>query len=60
MACTIDYVVDVKQFARLAQLVEAIEELKALVEETEAFIRQYCIRGELGTRPVSFMAIVKM
>jgi hypothetical protein len=60
MACTIDYVVDVEQFARLVQLVEAIEDLKALVEETEAFIRKYCIRGELGMCPVSLTAIIKI
>jgi hypothetical protein len=60
MACTIDYVVDVEQFARLVQLMEAIEELKTLVEETEAFIRKYCIRDELSMRPVSLMAIIKM
>jgi len=60
MAHTIDYVVDVEQFARPVQLVEAIEDLKALVEETQGFIREYCIRDELGMRPVSLMAIIKI
>jgi hypothetical protein len=60
MACTIDYVVDVEQFARPVQLVEAIKELKALVKETEDFIRKYCIRDELGMPSVSFMAMIKM
>jgi hypothetical protein len=60
MACTIDYVVDVERFARLVSLVEAIEELKALVRETEDFIRKYCIRDESGMSPVSFKVIIKM
>jgi NACHT domain len=55
MARTIDYVADVEQFARLVQLVKAIEELKVLVEETEVFIREYCNRDELGMRPVAFI-----
>ena len=55
MARTIDYVADVEQFARLVQLVKAIEELKVLVEETEVFIRKYCNRDELGMRPVTFI-----
>jgi len=48
MESTIQYVADVEQFARLAKLVEAIEEVKILVKKTEEFVVNYCSRNELG------------
>jgi hypothetical protein len=48
MESTLQYVADVEQFARLAKLVEAIEEVRTLVKKTETFVIKYCSRGELG------------
>jgi len=48
MESTIQYVADVEQFAKLAKLVEAIEEVKILVKKTEEFVVYYCSRNELG------------
>ena len=48
MACTIAYVEDVEQFARLEELKEAIKNVRPLVEETTNFVLKYSSTGELG------------
>jgi hypothetical protein len=49
MACTLGYVEDIEQFARLEGLKTAIEDLKPLLEDTTNFILRSFSRGELGT-----------
>ena len=49
MACTIAYVEDVEQFARLVELKEALKNIRPLVEETTNFVLKYSSTGELGT-----------
>jgi hypothetical protein len=58
MQSILQYVADVEQFAKLDKLVEAIEEVRVLVNKTEEFISKYYSRGELGV-PVtsSFLSI---
>jgi hypothetical protein len=56
MESMLQYVADVEQFARLAKLEEAIEEVKVLVTKTESFITKYCARGELGVSVISPLA----
>jgi hypothetical protein len=48
MACVLTYVVDVEQFAELAQLKNAIEEIRPLVEDTTNFIVEISSRGKIG------------
>jgi hypothetical protein len=57
MESMLQYVADVEQFARLAKLEEAIEEVKLSVKKTERFITKYCARGELGVSVISSLAI---
>ena len=47
MACTIAYMEDVEQFARLEELKEAIKNVQPLVEETTNFVLKYSSTGEL-------------
>jgi hypothetical protein len=48
MACTLGYVEDVEQFARLEGLKTAIEDVRPLVEATTNFVLKTSSRGELG------------
>ena len=48
MSCTIGYVEDVEQFARLEELKGAIKNVRPLVEETTNFVLKYSSAGELG------------
>jgi hypothetical protein len=41
MACTLGYIEDVKQFARLAQLKQAIKDVTPLMEDTTNFIVEF-------------------
>jgi hypothetical protein len=41
MACTLGYIEDVKQFARLAQLKQAIKDVMPLMEDTTNFIVEF-------------------
>jgi hypothetical protein len=41
MACTIGYIEDVKQFARLAHLNQAIKDVTPLMEDTANFIVEF-------------------
>ena len=45
MACTLGYIEDVKQFARLAQLRQAIREVTPLMEDTTNFIVELTYDG---------------
>ena len=45
MACTLGYIKDVKQFARLAQLKQAIREVTPLMEDTTNFIVEFTHDG---------------
>jgi hypothetical protein len=56
---TLQYLADVEQFARLAKLVEAIEEVKVLVKKTEEFVVKYCSRGELGALVTSSLPFME-
>ena len=49
MACTIGYLEDAGQFARLDQLVQAIEDMKALMEKVTNFIVKFSVRNEFGS-----------
>ena len=42
------YVVDVKQFATIAQLTKVIEEANELIDRTVKFFNKYKERGSLG------------
>ena len=43
MACTLGYIEDVKQFARLAQLQQAIGEVTPLMEDTRDLILELAV-----------------
>ena len=45
MACTLGYIEDVKQFARLGQLKLALKEVTPLIEDTTNFIVQSTTDG---------------
>jgi hypothetical protein len=45
MACTLGYIEDVKQFARLAQLKQAIRDVTPLMEDTTNFIVEFTYDG---------------
>ena len=45
MACTLGYIEDVKQFARLAQLKQAILDVTPLMEDTTNFIVEFNYDG---------------
>ena len=45
MACTLGYIEDVKQFARLAQLKQAIGDVTPLMEDTTNFIVELTYDG---------------
>ena len=45
MACTLGYIEDVKQFARLAQLKQAIRDVTPLMEDTTNFIVEFAYDG---------------
>ena len=45
MACTLGYIEDVKQFARLAQLKQAIRDVTPLMEDTTNFIVELTYDG---------------
>jgi len=45
MACTLGYIEDVKQFARLAQLKQAIIDVTPLMEDTTNFIVEFNYDG---------------
>jgi hypothetical protein len=46
MACTLGYIKDVQQFARLRQLKQAIKEVQPLMEDTTNFIIEFTSDGE--------------
>jgi hypothetical protein len=46
MACTLGYIQDVKQFARLAQLKQAIKDVTPLMEDTTNFILESTCDGQ--------------
>jgi hypothetical protein len=46
MACTLGYIEDVKQFARLAQLKQAIKDVTPLMEDTTNFIVEFTCDGQ--------------
>lgn len=46
MACTLGYIEDVKQFARLAQLKQAIKDVAPLMEDTANFIVEFPCDGQ--------------
>jgi hypothetical protein len=46
MACTFGYIEDVKQFARLAQLKQAITDVTPLMEDTTNFIVEFTCDGQ--------------
>ena len=46
MACTLGYIEDVKQFARLAQLKQAIKNVTPLMEDTTNFIVEFTCDGQ--------------
>jgi hypothetical protein len=46
MACTLGYIQDVKQFARLAQLKQAIKDVTPLMEDTTNFIVESTCDGQ--------------
>jgi hypothetical protein len=46
MACTLGYIEDVKQFARLAQLKQAIKDMTSLMEDTINFIAEFTCDGQ--------------
>jgi hypothetical protein len=46
MACTLGYIQDVEQFARLGQLKHAIEEVQPFMEDTTNFIVEFTSDGE--------------
>jgi hypothetical protein len=48
MICTLGYIEDVEQFARLVQLKKAIEEVQPLMEDTANFILMYTSRSGAG------------
>jgi hypothetical protein len=48
IACTLGFVEDVEQFARLHELKRAIKSMGPLVEDTTKFIVGYVSRSELG------------
>lgn len=48
MACIVDYIGDIQQFARLVQLKTAIEDIQPLLEKTTNFIIQYTFHHKLG------------
>jgi len=45
MARTLGYVADVEQFARLAQLKKALEDVRPLMEDTANFMVKYVNRN---------------
>ena len=45
MACTLGYIEDIKQFARLAQLKQAIRDVTPLMEDTTNFIVELTYDG---------------
>jgi hypothetical protein len=51
MACTLGYIEDVKQFARLAQLKHAIKDVTPLMEDTINFISEFTCDGQ-GPSPL--------
>jgi len=46
MACTLGYIEDVKQFARSAQLKQAIKDVTPLMEDTTNFIVEITCDGQ--------------
>jgi hypothetical protein len=46
MACTLGYIEDVKQFARLSQLKQAIKDVTPLMEDTTNFIVELTCDGQ--------------
>jgi hypothetical protein len=46
MACTLGYIEDVKQFARLAQLKQAIKNVTPLMVDTTNFIVEFTCEGQ--------------
>ena len=46
IACTLSYIEDVKQFARLGQLKLALKEVKPLIEDTTNFIVHFKSNGQ--------------
>ena len=46
MACTLGYIEDVEQFARPAQLKQAIKDVKPLIEDTTNFIVEFTREGQ--------------
>ena len=46
MACTLGYIEDVKQFAHLAQLKQAIKDVTPLMEDTMNFIVKFTGNGQ--------------
>ena len=46
IACTLGYIEDVKQFARLGQLKLALKEVTPLIEDTTNFIVQFTSDGQ--------------
>jgi hypothetical protein len=46
MACTLGYIEDVKQFAHISQLKQAIKEVTPLMEETTNFIVEFTRDGQ--------------
>jgi len=59
IACTLGYVEDVEQFARLHELKRAIKDMEPLVEDTTKFIVGYASRAELGMpTPFAHAALV--
>jgi len=45
MACTLGYIEDVKQFARLAQLKQAIRDVTPLMDDTTNFVVEFAYDG---------------
>ena len=46
IACTLGYIEDVKQFARLGQLKLALKEVMPLIEDTTNFIVKFTSDGQ--------------
>ena len=49
MACTLGYVQDVEQFARIRQFVETIKEVQLLLMDAQNLIIKHCSHNETGT-----------
>ena len=57
MACTLSYIGDVKQFARLGQLKLVLKEVTPLIEDTTNFIVQFTSDGQGPSSLGCFSAI---